>query len=353
MMPENNNKLNISAFPFKYENGLDLKKLIRNIRSFLKIDDLSKLNDDQLISIENKKIQDSNFKLTAENFNSLSINMDQVIKHRSLFILRNIFMDKFSNLCDDVKTIPKSELKKLVNNENCTYNEQDCKFTSLTICDETTNLINFFTKNSDTKNDSLFLGCVLDDSVLPYDDTKNCIYGITILTKSLKNAKNIHSLINNNEFKTDDDKSHIIKEIYNLLSALKCLDNGLNFVNPYFLLFDKSDKKIYIDALNLINSPGSFDSFNYKSPEEKKDEYSKVWHFGILVYKILTGKDVFQDKSSYEKYIKKESILKLEVPDRIKSIIENCLSIDPNNRKSLQECKRLIDNPQDRISDTR
>lgn len=328
-------------YPLVYHNGLTIQKIIKNLKLFFSID-YPNLNEKRLILYDNKEIPDFDINLNLENFNLLSIDLNQVIKYRNLSILRQFFLQKFKISSGAEMFIPKSEIEKKENNEYL-YKNVVCELTNYTLSEKTTDIIDFFIKNSNNSSGSIFQGIVLDDNEIPTEIGENTSFGISILTKKIRAAIDFQTFVLNNKHNSLDLKNEIIKEMCEVLSMDDPKNICLKLVNQFLLILDEESRKIYFDIDTIFKFNLSNENKVYPHPENEINTHSRVWSFGILIYFILIGEHVFKNDTAYENYIKKNYVLELNGDPKIQTIVKKCLELDINNRGTLKDCNAQID----------
>jgi serine/threonine-protein kinase len=133
--------------------------------------------------------------------------------------------------------------------------------------------------------------------------------------------------------------------------VIKVLDFGVSKASA--ALFDESavtasgsDPKIPIAALaakdeevDLTSTRTTLGSPRYMSPEQMRsardvDERSDIWAIGAIAHEMLSGDPPFEgdDLEALRDAITTETPKSLAAPDRLRAIVERCLSKDPSDR---------------------
>src|SRR5262249_50157860 len=89
----------------------------------------------------------------------------------------------------------------------------------------------------------------------------------------------------------------------------------------------------------------------YMAPEQTRgkivDRRADIWSFGVLLYELLTGKQLFRGEDLTEtlaSIIKDQPDLRA-VPERVRKLLEACLQKDPKKRlQSIGDVQYLLDN---------
>ena len=107
------------------------------------------------------------------------------------------------------------------------------------------------------------------------------------------------------------------------------------FLAELFLVSDSIDKEIEVE----LNVTSEWLVPEFQSSKSKITFFSNICCVGYLFYKILYGKNPFQDENER----KEEKIPKIDENFKYKELIENCIKINYKERWSIDDIRDYID----------
>lgn len=300
-------------------------------------------------------------------FDKANKSLEQEIKGKIKEFLRSTDHEKLSEIEDLIKKEQKDQKNK---NKGLIFKEEDFfYFRNLPPSNQFSfhlviHLESFYPfiikKAIDSKNTSKqtrvvdFCDNYSHRCLMPY-------YGV--LESEGKQIGVVYEYICNNTFSSFIKDQKVNQDIISLMFVNRIFQ-GIEFLHlnnfvdrdlkPLNILMDH-DFLPFISDFDTIRHPsdeqmtGDVGSTYYSSPEQDKNENvtlkTDIYSFGLIIYFIFTGKDMFDSKSTFQVMVekKKGKFLPMQKgPINFQNLYEKCINLNPDERPSLSEIKSTI-----------